>query len=72
MLGGDSTVVARYSVEAFPTTLVIRGGRILYRNVGYQEGVLREQLASLVASGRPPGRTAPRAAAAVGARKATK
>jgi thiol-disulfide isomerase/thioredoxin len=51
---GDSAAVANWRVGAYPTTFIVRDGRILYRNEGGQEDVLEEQLKSLL-----PARAAP-------------
>jgi thiol-disulfide isomerase/thioredoxin len=46
---GDSAAVARLAVVSYPTTFVIRNGRIEYRNVGESSEALDAQLKLLVA-----------------------
>jgi thiol-disulfide isomerase/thioredoxin len=46
--GGDSVAVTRLAVSSYPTTLVIRNGRIAYRNIGVSDEALDAQIADLI------------------------
>lgn len=62
----DSAAATRLGLHGLPTVLVIRDGRVLYRNVGFDaEEVLQAQLADL---GAAPAATSARSGPEVGAR----